>query len=183
MLSAIALGCSAQALDKYQIDPSHASVVFKINHLGFSNVYGMFGDVSGDLSIDEKSPTGGSVDFTIKAASIDTKSAKRDEHLAKPDFFDSKQFPLISFKSKSVKKLDDKNYEVAGTLTMHGVVKPLSFKLARFRTGADMQGKQRTGGETIFKVKRSDYGMNFLQGPNMVGDEVEIMVSAEAVKQ
>ncbi len=170
------------APEKYNVDASHASVVFKINHMGFSNVYGMFGDVTGDFEVDDKKPEMTKVDITIKADSVDTKNAKRDEHLRKPDFFDAKQFPLITFKSESVKKISATKYQVKGLLTMHGVTKPLSFELTRFRTGLDPMKKQKTGGEASLKIKRSDYGMNFMVGPEKVGDEVDLWVSLEGEK-
>ena len=176
----LALGTFAKA-EKFEIDPGHASVVFKVNHLGFSNVYCMFGDVSGELNLDDKGDKN-SMMITMKTASITTLNTKRDEHLMKPDFFDAKSNPTITFKSTSMKKTGDK-YAVRGELTMHGKTKPTDFTLTRFRTGNDPWGKVRTGGEATIKLKRSDFGMNFMQGPNAVGDDIEIMVSAEGIKQ
>jgi polyisoprenoid-binding protein YceI len=185
LVAALALVCgfSAFGLDNYQVDPGHSSVVFKINHLGFSNVYGMFGDVSGTFSVDDSNPAANKVSLLMKTDSITTMNAKRDEHLKKPDFFDAKQFPTVEFKSTSVKKGSGGTLDVTGNLTMHGVTKPVSFKLTRSRTGMDPMNKQRTGGDAMFTVKRSDFGMNFMSGPNMVGDEVTIMVSLEGTKQ
>src|SRR5580704_4049176 len=115
----------ALAADKYTIDPSHASVGFKINHQGFSNVYGMFGDVSGDFTIDEQNPEKSSMNVVIKTDSVDTKNPKRNEHLKKADFFDVKLYPTITFKSTSFKKVNDKSYIVKGDLTLHGKTKPV----------------------------------------------------------
>jgi len=182
VLAALSFSFAATAADKYNIDPAHTSVVFKIGHMGFSNVYGMFGDVSGDFSLDEKDPAKSSVNLTIKTDSVDTKNAKRDEHLKKADFFDAKLYPTITFKSTAVKKTGDKTYEVKGELTLHGKTKPVTLVLNRFRTGEDPMKKHRTGGETKFSIKRSDYGMNFMVGPEKVSDEVEIMVSLEGEK-
>src|SRR5258708_3471534 len=108
--AALLIGFAAHA-DKYQIDPGHASVVFKINHLGFSNVYGMFGDVTGTFEFDEKTDAG-KLDITMKSDSVNTMMGKRDEHLRKPDFFDAKQFPLITLKSDSFKKAGPHTYDV-----------------------------------------------------------------------
>src|ERR1044072_29890 len=108
-ISIFAFGFSAfAAVDKYAVDGAHASVVFKINHMGFSNVYGMFGDVTGEVAFDEAKPEASKMEFTIKADSVDTKNAKRDEHLKKPDFFDTKAHPTITFKSTAMKKIDAK---------------------------------------------------------------------------
>ncbi len=168
--------------EKYTIDPLHSSVVFKIDHLGFSYVYGMFGDISGTAMVDEKNPKNSSLDVTIKTASINTNVDKRDEHLRSPDFFNAKQFPNITFKSESIKKGKGGKYEVTGTFELHGVKKKMTVPLERHRTGKDQDGKTRTGGSADFTVKRSDFGMNFMQGENMVGDVVHLFVSLEAIK-
>ncbi|MCB0411115.1 MAG: YceI family protein, partial [Bdellovibrionales bacterium] len=83
----------------------------------------------------------------------------------------------------SVKKTSGNDYEVSGKLTMHGVTKPLSFTFHRSRTGKDPWGKTRTGGEADFTIKRSDFGMNYMQGENQLSDEVKVTVSVEGVKQ
>jgi polyisoprenoid-binding protein YceI len=175
------LSVGAFAADKYTVDSSHASVVFKINHMGYSNVYGMFGDVSGDFTIDEQSPDKSSMNILIKTDSADTKHAKRNEHLLKADFFDAKLYPTITFKSTSFKKTADKVYEVKGDLTLHGKKNPVSFTLNRFNTGEDPMRKHVTGGEAKFTIKRSAYGMNFMNGPGKIGDDVEIIVSLEGM--
>jgi polyisoprenoid-binding protein YceI len=118
----------------------------------------------------------------IDAKSVFSHEEKRDKHLSSADFFDIKQFPQITFKSDSVKKNGD-NYDVKGQLTLHGVTKPIAFTLHRNRTGKDPMGSIRTGGEAEFKIKRSDFGMNFMVGPDKVGDEVSVLVSLEGTKQ
>jgi polyisoprenoid-binding protein YceI len=170
------------AKDNYSIDPAHTSVIWKVNHMGFSNVYGMFPGVSGSFTIDEAKPEKSNLDLTIQTDSVTTHVPKRDEHLRSPDFFNVKQFPTITFKSKSVKKTDAKHYTIAGDLTMHGVTKPVSFVFNRFNTGKDPMGQERTGGEAALKVKRSEFGMSFMNGPGKVGDDIEIMISVEGIK-
>lgn len=176
-------GSYASAKDVYDIDGAHTSVVFKIDHLGFSHVYGRFNETSGTFTLDEANPKNNAVDLTIKASSIDTNNKKRDEHLNSPDFFNTKQFPNITFKSKSVKKVSDNKYEVVGDFNMHGKKKSLTLTVDRTRTGLDPWGKTRTGADIQLKLKRSDYGMSFMQGENQLGDEVEIMISLEGVKK
>jgi len=173
---------SAAFAENFNIDPAHTEVVFKVGHMGFSNVIGQFTKVDGKFTLDEKNPGKSSVELTIDADSVSTNNAKRDEHLRSPDFFNVKQFPKITFKSKSVKKTDGNHYEVAGDLTMHGVTKPVSFSFNHMGTGADPMGKVRAGGELMFKVKRSDFGMNFMAGPKAISDEIEVMVDVEGVK-
>lgn len=171
------------AADKYTIDPVHSSIVFKISHMGFSNLMGFVNGAEGSFTIDEANPEKSSVEISAKAENLVTFDKKRDEHLRGPDFFNVKQFPTISFKSKSVKKTGDKSYQVDGELSMHGVTKPLSFTFNRMNTGKDPMGTFRTGGETTFTVKRSDFNMNYMAGPGKIGDDVEMFVNVEGTKK
>ena len=166
----------------FKLDPSHTAIIFKINHLGFSNTYGQFPGTEGTFTINDLKPEKSTLDLMIKTDSVTTLEKKRDEHLRSPDFFNVKQFPAITFKSKSVKKTDATHYEITGDLTLHGVTKPVTFVFNRFKTDKDPWGNLRTGGETSFKIKRTDYNMNFMSEPGKVGDEVEMMISLEGIK-
>lgn len=167
----------------FKIDPTHASVVFKVDHLGFSNVFGMFGDVDGKMVINEAQPEKSSFEVVVKTASLDTKNKKRDDHLKGADFFNVKQHPTITMKSKSVKKIADKKYDVTADLTMNGVTKPVKFVWNHWKTGEDPWKNIRTGGDTEFKVKRTDHKMTYMSKAGEIGDEVTLMVSLEGVKQ
>jgi polyisoprenoid-binding protein YceI len=184
-LLAVTLACtfvsagSGRAADNFAVDSVHSSVAFKISHLGLAWIHGRFNDFSGNFTIDAADPAKCAFALEIKAATVDTRVGKRDDHLRSPDFFDVKQFPAISFKSTAVKKVGD-YYEVTGNFTMHGVTKPLTLKLV----GGGMKkfgGGERTGYSTELALKRSDYGMGGML--EMLGDEVHIDVSFEGVKK
>jgi polyisoprenoid-binding protein YceI len=165
--------------DTYIVDPVHSSVIFKVSHMNVSNFYGRFNDAGGTISIDTKNPAASSVDVQIVSESVDTHSEARDKHLRSADFFSVKEFPKISFKSKSVKKVDDHNYEIAGELTLRGVSKPLTVKAAQTGTGKNPQsGAASIGFETTFTVKRSDFGVKY--GAGALGEEVQLTVALEA---
>ena len=165
--------------DQYDLDDQHTSVVFSVSHLGYSYCYGMFGKYSGKISFDSKNPTASQFQFTIDAASLDTKSAKRDEHLRGPDFFNVKQFPEITFVSKSV-EVKDKIINVSGVLTLHGVSKPIVLPLTHMGAGPGPDQKQHTGFSGKMVLKRSEFDMKtFL--PN-IGDEITVLISFEGVK-
>lgn len=172
-------GITAQA-DTFKIDPVHSSIAFGINHLGVTDFYGRFNDISGQVVFDKADPSKSSVEVTIPVESIDTKDEKRDQHLKSPDFFNAKQFPTIVFKSKSVEASGD-TYKATGDLTLHGVTKPLTLEIKRGPEAKGMEDEIRGGGETRFTIKRSDFGMNFMQGA--LGDEVTVFLSLEGVKQ
>ena len=171
--------------DDYTIDPSHTSVIFGVSHLGYSFTYGRFDKVSGDFTLDPANPDAASFTLKIDAASINTNDAKRDEHLRNADFFNTGEFPLISFKSEkvAVKDVDGaKVYEVTGQLTMHGVTKPITLNLQKLGEGAGPTGQDyRTGFNCQTKLSRSEWGMTKMVGP--IGDEVAVTISFEGVRK
>lgn len=184
VLTALLSGIVANAaVEKYKIDPVHTAVIFKVSHLGFSNTYGQFTGVEGTFAVDDAKPEASSVEIKIKSDSINTHNAKRDQHLKSPDFFNVKAHPQITFKSKSVKKVGDNLYKIDGDLTLNGVTKPQSIEFKRARTGAGMQGETRTGGDTSFRFKRSDFNMKYMNGENQVGDDVEVIISVEGIRE
>ncbi len=161
--------------DDSKVDAVHSSVSFKVGHLGISWIHGRFNQISGDFTVDgDKS----SFALMIKADSVDTGNPKRDGHLKSPDFFNVKQFPLITFKSTSVKKADD-GYEVTGDLTLHGKTNPITMKLTGGKT-AKIFG-ERIGFSTILSLKRTEYGMTRMVPA--AGDEVRIDISLEGIKK
>jgi polyisoprenoid-binding protein YceI len=174
------LGAAAPArADDYLVDPVHSGVTFKIAHAGLSLIPGRFDDFSGNFTVDAD-PAKCSFGLTIKVDSIDTNNGKRDEHLRSPDFFNSKQYPALTFKSTAVKAVKD-GYEVTGDFTLHGVTKPITFTLAGGKKAEFPKGMQRTGFSTELTLKRSEFGMD--KFPDMLGDEVHVAVSFEGTKK
>lgn len=166
------------AAKTYEIDSVHSSAIFRIKHFEASYFYGRFNDITGTVVHDEANPAGSSVEVTIKADSVMTGNGKRDEHLKSQDFFNAAEFPVLSFKSKGVKKGSGKGeLEVTGDLTIHGVTKPLTTKVSHTGTGKG-RGGEVAGFETVFTIKRSDFDMKFMVGP--LGDEVQVTISLEA---
>jgi polyisoprenoid-binding protein YceI len=172
----------ARAADEYTIDSMHTGISFKISHLGLSWVFGTFKNVAGHFTIDPDNPARSAFAMTIKADSIDTANAKRDEHLRSPDFFNTKQFPTLSFESTSVKPIDG-GYDVTGNLNLHGETKPISFQVKGGQKAEFPPGVQRTGYTAEFVVKRSDFGVGAAKFANALGDEVYITVSFEGTRK
>ena len=170
----------ALGADAYKIDPVHSSVLFSVKHNGVADFYGMFNEVNGSVSFDSADPSKTTVEVTIPVESLGTRNEKRDQHLKSPDFFNAAQFPTLTFKSTKVEGSGDV-FKVSGELTLHGVTKPIT---ADFKKGPEVKGQKgetRSGGEARFTIKRSDFGMSFMQGP--LGDDVSIVISLEGVKQ
>jgi len=175
--------CETLRADEYLIDARHTSIVFGINHLGYSFTYGRFNEVGGNFVWNNASPASGQFMLAINSASIDTNDAQRDEHLRGPDFFNAKQFPRISFQSTSItpqRSAQDK-FQVNGNLTIHGVTRQVSLPMRKLGEGDGPQGNYRCGFLCQTSIKRSDYGMTNMI-PN-VGDEVALTICFEGIRQ
>jgi polyisoprenoid-binding protein YceI len=173
----------ANASDTYTIDPAHTRVGFSVRHLGISNIKGRFKEFSGNLAIDGDALKEATA--TIQVQSIDTGVAQRDNHLRTADFFDATNFPTITFKSRSVETKDGEVVMI-GDFTMRGVTKELRLPVTLSKPIKDPWGKTRIGLETKAKLNRKDYGFKYNAlletGIPAVGDEIEIEINAEAVK-
>jgi polyisoprenoid-binding protein YceI len=171
---------SALAADSYTLDSAHTFPHFSISHLGFSTMQGRFDRTSGNVMLDRAAKTG-SVDITIDATSISTGFAKRDEHLRGPDFFNSAEFPNITYKSKAIRFQGDTPVSVDGELTILGVSKPVTLKISEFKCGVHpMNKKDVCGAAASAEIKRSDFGVNY--GLPAVGDDVKLVFEVEAIK-
>ena len=181
MAAVTGLGMVA-AGDDYAIDPAHSGVTFQILHANLTYIPGRFDEFSGECTLDTSDPAKSSFKMTIKADSVDTNNAKRDGHLKSPDFFNVKQYPTIEFTSTSVAPIEG-GYRVTGDLTLHGETKPVTFELKGGRMTEFPKGVKRTGYITQFQVKRSDFGIAKKVPESMLGDEVHVTISFEAVKK
>lgn len=172
---------SAQAAEKYDIDPTHTQVQFTYNHMGFSNITGRFDQVQGDFMFDVADPTQSSVSITIPVTSISTGVAKLDEHLLKDEFFDATQFPTATFTSTGVTAAGEGKLAVAGDLTIHGVTRPVVLDVTINGTGEHPMRKLPAAGfDASTRIKRSDFGVGAYVPA--VGDEVTISITVEATQ-
>ena len=172
---------SAYAAETYKLDPAHTSIVFRVKHLGVSHVYGRINGPTGSFVFDESSPSKSAIVMQVETKNVDTAVEKRDAQLKSPDFFNAGEYPLVSFKSKTVKKLKEAVYEVSGDLTLLGKTRPITVEVNATGAGKDPWGGFRRGFETSFSIKRSDFGMDFMMGG--VSDEVNLTVSVEGIRQ
>ena len=163
----------------YTIDPAHTFPRFKINHLGFSTMMGQFNSTKGSLTYDEAKGTG-SVDITIDANSIYTAHEKRDKHLRSPDFLNTAEFPEVTYKSTKANVKNGKG-TIEGNLTMKGVTKPVTLTVTDMKCGEHpFNKKQMCGFDATATIKRSDFGVKY--GLPAIGDEMQLMIEVEAVK-
>ena len=174
----------------YTADPAHSLIAFEVNHFGFNDYYGLFGDVAGTLVIDPANLVAAKVDVTIPVANVTTASKGLTDHMlragkdgGKPDFFGPAP-AAARFVSTSV-KLDAKDptkATITGDLTLNGVTKPVTFDAEFTGAGANPFTKKATiGFEAETEIKRSDFGVNY--GIPFVSDEVELDISVAFEKQ
>ncbi len=180
LLPALLLVAPAFAADTYKIDAVHSEVGFKVRHL-VSRVSGRFTKFDGTIQLDEKNIQNSNVSVNIEAASINTDNVSRDTHLRSADFFEVAKFPTITFRSTSVKEVSKGQLEVTGDFTMHGVTKRIILPITSLGGMASPFKDFRAGFEGNLKVNRQDYGVK--GGTPVVGDDVDISISVEAVKQ
>jgi len=178
---------SASAAEEYTIDKAHSSIGFSVSHLMISKTTGSFNDYEGVVQFDAKDLANSKLDFTIKAASIDTKNEARDSHLRGGDFFGAEKYPLITFVTKTIVLKEGNNYLVTGDLTMKDVTKEVTIPITVLGPITHpISGKPTLGIEAQFTVNRQDYHVSWNKtldnGGVMVGDDVAVTVSIEAQK-
>jgi polyisoprenoid-binding protein YceI len=180
-------GAFVMAVETWTLDTSHSSIRFSVRHLVIAKVHGRFARWTGVLTGDQAVPTSWSLDVHIEAASIDTNEPKRDEHLRSADFLDAEHFPELTFRSRSVEKVDDKHLRVAGDLTIRGVTRPVTFDTELLGQAKDAWGNDRLGFEAKTALERKHFGLVWNQvlesGGLAVADKVEIALEVEAVRQ
>ncbi len=172
----------------YSADPAHSLITFEVNHFGFNDYYGIFGDVAGTLMLDPANLDAATVDVTIPVASVTTASKGLTEHLmragkdgGKPDFFGPAP-EAARFVSTKVERTGDMTANITGDLTLNGVTKSVTFEAEFTGAGQNPFNKKETVGfEAETEIKRSDFGVNY--GIPMVSDAVELDISVAFEKQ
>jgi polyisoprenoid-binding protein YceI len=182
-----ALAFPARAADTYNIDRGHSDVGFQVIHLGLSKVRGQFKDFAGKIVVDPAKPEASSVELTINTGSVDTGNEGRDKDLrSAAGFLEVGTFPTMTFKSSKITAKAKDLYEVSGTLTLHGVAKPLTLSVKVAGPINDPWGNVKVAFETQTTLNRKDYGLTWNKlldnGGLVVSDDVDVSISLEAAK-
>ncbi|MDX2014766.1 MAG: YceI family protein [Myxococcaceae bacterium] len=168
----------------WNIDTSHSEVGFWVRHLMVTKVRGQFKQWQGSMTIDGDDLSTAKIRAEVQIDSIDTREAKRDGHLKSPDFFDAANHATMRFESSALALKGDRG-TLAGTLTIRGVSKPVTFEVTALGRAKDPWGGQRWAFEASTVINRKDFGLNWNQaleaGGVLVGDEVHIDVQAQLV--
>lgn len=165
----------------YGVEPNHTYANFSYNHMGLSTQISKFSKTSGTIVYDKAAKTG-SVDVTIDMKSVDTGSNLFNNHIQGADFLGTEQFPTATFKSTKVVFDGEAPSAIEGNLTIKGVTKPVVLKVTHFANIAHpMMKKDAIGANASTQIKRSDFGAG--KYAPLVGDEVTITISLEAIQQ
>lgn len=177
----LASAANASAAD-YKIDKQgqHAFVQFRIQHLGYSWLYGTFRDFDGSFTFDEADPSKDKVNVTINTNSVDTNHAERDKHLRSAEFLNVAKFAQATFVSTGVKK-DGDDLDITGNLTLNGVTKPVTLEAKKLGEGKDPWGGYRAGFEAETKIALKDFNIKTDLGP--ASQDVQLMISVEGIRQ
>ncbi|WP_341317500.1 YceI family protein [Paraburkholderia sp. IMGN_8] len=174
---------NALAMDTYQLDPTHTYPSFEADHFGGISVWrGKFKTSAGTVTLDRAAKTG-TVDVTIDTTSIDTGNEKLDHHLQTNEFFDVEKYPTAVYKGTKIRFAGDTPVEVIGTLTMHGVTKPLNLKIQSFKCFQNpMLKREVCGTDASATFDRGDFGVAYGKdyGFNL---KTTLRIQAEGIKQ
>ena len=178
---------ATETATKWVIDPMHSEVQFKVKHLVISTVSGFFKSFEGELITDGDDFENAEVNFSLDINSIDTNQSQRDEHLKSAEFFDAEKYPKISFKSTSLTKTDDEEYELTGDLTIKDVTKPVKLNAEFGGSAADFYGNTKAGFEISGKINRKDFGLTWdgvtEAGSVVVGEDIKLLINVQFAKQ
>lgn len=187
---AAALSAPAAA-ETFAVDITHSTFLFSANHIGYTNVYGMFREWGGEFTFDPAAPEKTTVKISVKTESLDTNDRRvqaqggirgRDEHLRSADFFNVKEFPTMTFESTKVEKTGEKTAKLHGNITLLGITKPVVLDVTFNKIAphpVPVYNKVMTAGFSIRgTIKRSDFGMKY--GVPGVSDEVGLVIEIEA---
>jgi polyisoprenoid-binding protein YceI len=171
----------------WQIDYGHSHIQFSVRHMMLAKVRGEFQKFDGTLELDEQNPENSKVAIQIDAGSINTRDDQRDGHLKSPDFLDAANFPQLLFTSKGVELTGENSAKLHGDLTIRGVTKPVTLTAEYLGKSKSPWGTENYGFEGHTKISRKDWGLTWNAaletGGVLVGDEINIDIELEAVKQ
>jgi len=169
------------APEAYKLDASHSQIVFTYNHLGFSTGTGMFSGFEGEIQFDQEDPAASSVTVSFPVTTMLTGWEGRFEHFMSPDFFGATEDKTVSFTSTGIEVTGDNTALITGDLVLNGVTKEVVLDAKLNQAGMHpMENKEWAGFDATVTLLRSDYNLG-LFAP-YVSDEVEVMISVEAMK-
>lgn len=184
LLWAAALPALAQGA-RYEIDPDHLTLAFLVDHIGYAKVLGQFRTARGSYQFDEASGTLGAVRIEVDTDSVNSQHSGRDRHLRGADFLNASTFPRMVFTAPGGKRLAERQYEISGELELLGRRQPLTLTATWNKSAPSPIAKTRyvMGVSARGSLQRSAFGMDYAVANGWVGDEVQLLIEFEAIRQ
>lgn len=179
----LATSAFTASADQYVIDTdgAHASINFKIDHLGFSYVVGRFNEFSGTFTYDPENPENNSAQVDINPASVDSNHAERDRHIRSSDYLDVSTYSEASFVSTSYTDHGDGQGTLTGELTLYGETRTIDIEVEKYGSGEDPWGGYRAGFKGSTELHLPDFGMDFDLGE--LAETVYLDLHVEGIRQ
>ncbi|MDM8003961.1 MAG: YceI family protein [Bacteroidota bacterium] len=172
---------------RWIIDPAHSEIQFKVKHMMITTVTGTFKEFKSEVETDGDDFSTARVTFEAATESVFTNAEQRDAHLRSADFFDAENFPLMTFVSSRLEKVDEDSWQLTGDLTIRGVTKTVKLDVEFGGVGKDPWGNTKAGFSLNGKINRKDWGLNWNAaleaGGVLVSDEVRIYAEVQYAKQ
>lgn len=175
------------AQTEWAFDKSHSNVSFSVTHMLISEIEGDFRSFEGKIITEDDSFENAEISLTVDLNSIDTDNEKRDNHLKGDDFFNAEKYPKMTFTSKKFNKVNDKNYELWGDLTIRDITKEVKLDVVMNGIITDPWGNTRAGFKLSGELNRFDYGLKWNNlmdaGGLIVGEIITINANIELIQQ
>ena len=175
------------AKTKWNLDPTHSEIGFKVKHMMITNVSGSFGKFDVKVDTEESDFTSADITLTAELNSISTGNSDRDNHLKSGDFFDVARYPELKFVSSKLEQKDDAHFVLHGNLTIKEVTKPVKLDVELGGVGKDPWGNEKAGFTISGKINRTDYSLTWNAaletGGVLVSEEVKLHAEIQLVKQ
>jgi polyisoprenoid-binding protein YceI len=184
-LLAFPAGSALAEAAPYELDPAHTVVAFLVEHIGFARVLGSFNQVEGSFIFDEATGTLSDVRVSVGTASVASHHEERDEHLRSDEFLDSDEHPEMTFAANDARAVGDRQFEIVGDLSLLGITRPLTLNATWNKSGDYPIGRNAyaIGVSARGVLRREDFGMDYAVDNGWVGNEVEILIEFEALRQ
>jgi polyisoprenoid-binding protein YceI len=180
--SLLAVSSGAFSQSNYTLDKNHSRLAFTATHFAISHVEGNFKNFDVTLKTSKEDFTDAVISMTADATSVNTDVDMRDKDLRSANWFDVEKFPKIEFKSTAFKKISDKHYKLEGTITIHGVTKPIVFDVTYNGKALNPMSKKNSLGFTLTgKLNRKDFGVGTEAFEGVVGKEIELRSNVEFI--
>lgn len=184
LLLVAALLVPAAPAETWRIDTNHSAAQFAVKHMMVSTVRGDFGKMTGTVEFDPADPTRAKVEAEVDVTTVNTRNAKRDDHLRSEDFFHVEKHPTMTFESTRIAQSGD-GLKMTGNLTIHGVTKEVTFDVEGPVPPVNTGRGLRSGATATTTISRKDFGMTWNRvieaGGVTVGDEVDITIDVELI--